>query len=48
MNVIYGERYKSVWPKAKVEILEAQDHGFGQNIYRATRLVSDFLIEVLK
>ena len=44
----YGERYKSVWPKAKVEILEAQDHGFGQNIYRATRLVSDFLIEVLK
>lgn len=44
----YGERYKSVWPKAKVEILDAQDHGFGQNIYRATRLVSDFLIEVLK
>ncbi len=44
----YGERYKSVWPNAKVEILEAQDHGFGQNIYRATRLVSDFLIEVLK
>ena len=44
----YGERYKSVWPKAKVVILEAQDHGFGQNIYRATRLVSDFLIEVLK
>ena len=44
----YGERYKSVWPKAKVEILDAQDHGFGQNIYRATRLVSDFLIEVLR
>lgn len=44
----YGERYKSVWPNARVEILDAQDHGFGQNIYRATRLVSDFLIEVLK
>ena len=43
----YGERYKSVWPKAEVVILDAQDHGFAQNIYRATRLVSDFLIKTL-
>lgn len=44
----YGERYKTVWPNAEVEILDAQDHGFSQNIYRATRLVSDFLIRELR
>jgi len=43
----YGERYKTVWPSAEVVILDGQDHGFSQNIYRATRLVSDFLIKKL-
>jgi len=44
----YGERYKQVWPEAQLLILDAHDHGFSQNIYRATRAVSDFLLRTLK
>ena len=44
----YGERYHQIWPKSELVILEAFDHGFGQNIYRADGYVSDFLIKILK
>ena len=43
----YGERFRDLWAGSRWELLDAFDHGFSQNIYRATGLVSDFLIEVL-
>ena len=43
----YGERYHQIWPKSELVILDAFDHGFGQNIYRATTIVSDYLIRQL-
>ena len=44
----YGERYHQIWPGSKLVILDAYDHGFGQNIYRATDIVAKYLIGVLK
>ena len=44
----YGIRYHQLWKDSEYVELEAQDHGFSQNPYRATRVVSDFLIKVLK
>ena len=44
----YGERYHDIWPKSEIVILDAFDHGFSQNIYRATDIVSKFLIKTLK
>ena len=43
----YGERYHQIWPKSELVVLDAFDHGFGQNIYRATSIVSDYLIRQL-
>lgn len=43
----YGERYHQIWPNSELVILDAFDHGFGQNIYRATTIVSDYLIRQL-
>ena len=44
----YGERYHQIWPKSELVILDAYDHGFSQNIYRADEIVSDYLIKTLK
>lgn len=44
----YGVRYHQLWNGSQLELLEAYDHGFSQNIYRATQLVSDYLIKTLK
>ena len=44
----YGERYHDIWPKSEIVILDAFDHGFSPNIYRATDIVSKFLIKTLK
>ena len=44
----YGERYHSIWPKSEYVQLDGFDHGFSQNIYRADRIVSDWLINRLK
>ncbi|MBQ7422765.1 MAG: alpha/beta fold hydrolase [Prevotella sp.] len=44
----YGERYHQIWKNSQLILLEAFDHGFSQNIYRATELVSDYLIQFLK
>ena len=43
-----GERFNEIWPESQLVILDEFDHGFSQNIYRATTIVSDFLISVLK
>ena len=43
----YGERFSQIWPKSELVILDAFDHGFSQNIYRATTIVSDYLIRKL-
>ena len=43
----YGERYHQIWPNSELVVLDAFDHGFSQNIYRATSIVSDFLIKKL-
>ena len=43
----YGERFCQIWPKSELVILDAFDHGFSQNIYRATTIVSDYLIRKL-
>ena len=44
----YGERFHQIWPKSELVIQEYFDHGFSQNIYRTTDIVSDFLIKQLK
>ena len=44
----YGERFHEIWPKSELVIQEYFDHGFSQNIYRSTDIVSDFLIKQLK
>ena len=44
----YGERYHEIWPKSELVIQEYFDHGFSQNIYRSTSIVSDYLIRQLK
>lgn len=44
----YGERFHKIWPKSELVIQEYFDHGFSQNIYRTTDIVSDFLMKQLK
>ena len=44
----YGIRYHQLWKGSEYVELEAHDHGFSQNPYRASGIVSDFLIKVLK
>lgn len=43
-----GEHFQEIWPGSQLVLLDAFDHGFSQNIYRATTIVSDFLIDALK
>jgi alpha/beta superfamily hydrolase/peroxiredoxin len=44
----YGERFHQIWPKSELVIQEYFDHGFSQNIYRTTDMVSEYLIKQLK
>lgn len=44
----YGERFHQQWPGSEYHLLEYYDHGFQQNIYRATDLVTSFLVNTLK
>ena len=44
----YGERFHQIWPKSELVIQEYFDHGFSQNIYRITDIVSDYLLKQLK
>ena len=44
----YGERFHQIWPWSEYVLLEYFDHGFSQNIYRATDIVSQYLISELK
>lgn len=44
----YGERFHQLWHSSEWVLQDAYDHGFSQNIYRTTELVSDFLIKTLK
>ena len=44
----YGERYHQIWPKSEYVMQEYFDHGFSQNIYRSTDLVTQFLLKTLK
>ena len=43
----YGLRFHEIWPGSEYEYLEYYDHGFSQNIYRATDLVAQFLLSKL-
>ena len=43
----YGERFHQIWPKSELVIQEYFDHGFSQNIYRTTDIVSEYLIKQL-
>ena len=43
----YGERFHQIWPKSKLVIQEYFDHGFSQNVYRTTDIVSEYLIKQL-
>jgi pimeloyl-ACP methyl ester carboxylesterase len=43
----YGLRYHELWQGSEYDELEAFDHGFMQNVYRASELASDFLIKTL-
>jgi hypothetical protein len=43
----YGLRYHELWQGSEYDELEAFDHGFMQNVYRASELASDFLIRTL-
>jgi alpha/beta superfamily hydrolase/peroxiredoxin len=44
----YGERFHQIWPKSELVIQEYFDHGYSQNIYRITDIVSEYLINQLK
>ena len=44
----YGERFHQIWPKSELVIQEYYDHGFSQNMYRTTDIVSEYLIRQLK
>ena len=44
----YGLRFHQQWKGSDYEELEAFDHGFSQNIYRACDIVSSWLIRVLR
>ena len=44
----YGERYHQIWPESELVIQELYDHGFTQNIYRTTDIVSQYLLKSLK
>ena len=48
MPYTYGERFHQIWPKSELVIQEYFDHGFSQNIYRTTDIVSEYLIKQLK
>ena len=44
----YGERFHQIWPNSELVIQEYYDHGFTQNMYRTTDIVSEYLIRQLK
>ena len=44
----YGERFHQIWPKSELVIQEYFDHGYSQDIYRTTDIVSEYLINQLK
>ena len=44
----YGLRYHQMWKGSEYEELDQFDHGFSQNVYRAARLASDFLVRKLR
>ena len=44
----YGLRYHQMWKGSEYEELGQFDHGFSQNVYRAARLASDFLVRKLR
>ena len=44
----YGERFHQTWPGSEYVLMEYFDHGFSQNIYRATDIVTQYLVKVLK
>ena len=44
----YGERFHQIWPNSELVIQEYYDHGFSQNMYRTTDIVSEYLIRQLK
>ena len=44
----YGERFHQIWPNSQLVIQEYFDHGFSQNIYSSTDIVSEYLIKHLK
>lgn len=43
----YGERFHQQWPGSQYVLLEYFDHGFSQNVYRTTDIVTDWLIQSL-
>ena len=44
----YGERFHQIWPNSQLVIQDYFDHGFSQNIYSSTDIVSEYLIKHLK
>ena len=44
----YGERFHQIWPGSEYVLQEYFDHGFSQNIYRSTEIVTQFLLKTLK
>ena len=44
----YGERFHQIWPNSQLVIQDYFDHGFSQNIYSSTDIVSAYLIQHLK
>ena len=44
----YGLRFHQQWTKSEYVLQEYFDHGFSQNIYRTTDIVSSYLLRVLK
>ena len=43
MPYTYGERFHNIWKGSEYDELPGFDHGFGQDLYRAVELVSEYL-----
>ena len=44
----YSISYQKIYPNSRLELLQKFDHGFNQDLNRATQIVADFFIEQLK
>ena len=43
----YGERYHHIWKNSEIHILPGFDHGFSQDVRKASEIAAEYLIKIL-